>query len=161
MMKRKFLGLAVTIGALAVIVSALALSSATVTNNLNVSITNTNASLIAITGTGVDSDVTFSSTNGYAEISIPATTGMQPGSTYTFYPAFNVVNNTAAPKTITLLTAGTPATGVTMTFVDSLGNAIVSGPLAAAGSLPVGIKFVLTTSAVVGATPLTMTVGAN
>jgi hypothetical protein len=160
MMKRKLLGIAVTIGALAVIVSALALKSATVTSNLSVSITNTTASLIAIDGAGADSDVTFDSTSGHAVITLPNSNGVQPGSTYTFYPAFNVTNNSASSKTITL-TAGSTPTGVTLTFVDTNGATITPGALASAGSLPVGIKVDLTTAAGLGDAPLTVTVGAN
>jgi hypothetical protein len=138
------------------------LKSATVTNNLSVSITNTTGSLIAINGTGVDDDVTFTSTNGYAEIAIPTTNGMQPNSSYTFFPAFNVVNNTVASRNITLSATGTPATGVTMTYVDVAGAPIpASTPLAAAGTLSVGIRFDMDTTATPGSKALSMTVGAQ
>lgn len=160
-MKRKALGIAVVLAALAVLVNVFALKSATVNNNLSLNVTNTTTSLIAITGTGADSDVTFSSGNGYAEITLPTgANGVQPNSNYTFYPVFNVVNNSGASRTITLGTTATP-TGVTVSFVDAAGDPLTPGSLSSTGSLPVGIKVTLTTAATLGSAPITVTVGAQ
>lgn len=160
-MKRKALGIAVVLAALAVLVNVFALKSATVNNNLSLNVTNTTSSLIAITGAGADSDVTFASGNGYAEITLPSgANGVQPNSDYTFYPVFNVTNNSGSSRTITLGTTSTP-TGVTLTFVDTNGATIAPGALASGGTLAVGIKVSLSTSAVVGTAPITVSVGAQ
>lgn len=161
-MKRKSVGIAVVIAALAVLVNVFALKSATVNNGLSFRVENTTTALIAITGSGVDSDVTFSSTNGYAEISLPST-GFQPDSSYTYTPIFNVVNNSGASRTISLNSSSLP-TGVTVSFVDSSGDPLTPGALANNASLAVGIKVTLTqaASASVGSNQtLTISVGAQ
>ncbi|HLO04916.1 MAG TPA: hypothetical protein VK191_17545 [Symbiobacteriaceae bacterium] len=163
-MKRKSVGIAVVLAALAVLVNVFALKSATVNNDLSLKITNTTTSLIAIDGVGADSDVTFSSGAGYASITLPTgANGLQPNSSYTFYPVFNVKNNSGVSRDITLSDTTSPApAGVTLTFVDTNGNAIAPGTTVTTGStLPVGIKIDLTTSAVIGTTPLTIAVDAQ
>jgi hypothetical protein len=165
MMKRKFLGLAVTIGALAVIVSALALQSATVTNLVSVPITTTGSSLISIVTPAapvIDSDLAYTVTSGQAVISLVGANGLQPGSSYTLTPAFNVKNNSANSVAITLGT-GTLPTGVTVSFVNENGVAIV-GPTTLANAIPtlkVGFKIdVDTTAALVAGASLPVTVSA-
>lgn len=158
-MKRKSISIAIVIAALAVLVNVFALKSASVANRLSVSITNTASSLIAITGTGVDSDITFDSTSGQAVLTLP-TNGMQPGSSYTFYPAFQIKNNSSASRSISLSASSLPS-GVTLSFVDNSGNPIGATTLTVGNSLSVGIKVDVATGATLGNTSLDVNVGAN
>lgn len=162
MIKRKSIGIAVVIAALAVLVNVFALKSATVSNNMSLKVTNTTTSLIAITGASVDSDVTFSSAGGYATISLPSgANGVQPNSSYTFYPIFTVENNSGSSRNITIASSSLP-TGVSLTFVDS-SDVTIPTPraLAAGATMAVGVRIDLSTAATIGTAPLTVTVDAQ
>jgi hypothetical protein len=160
-MKRKFVGIAVVLAALAVLVNVFALNSAGVTNDLSFTIANTEDAMIAITQ-GTDPDVGWDNTAGYAKLSLPSA-GFQPNSTYFFYPAFNVVNNSVTSKNITLVTTGSVPSGVTISYVRADGTTPAGGTVPAGGTEQVGIKIDLApgANASLGNQSLNIRVGAN
>ncbi|HYF94731.1 MAG TPA: hypothetical protein VD969_21160 [Symbiobacteriaceae bacterium] len=103
-MKSRLLGLAVVLVALAVIINALALQQADITSTFTVSVVGSGSALIAIaadTDGAQDGDIGVDdTTSGYAMLTVD--TGLQPGSTYVFEKAFEIVNNSGDTVDITL-----------------------------------------------------------
>lgn len=145
-MKRKALGIAVVLAALAVLINVFALNSASIRNDLSFTIANTEDAYIAITQ-GTDLEAGFDSSAGYAKFALP-TEGFQPNSTYVFTTAFNVVNNSASNKSINIAfdPSTPPPAGVVISFVNASGTAITLPATVQPGSgnaLGVGLKFEL------------------
>lgn len=121
-MKTRFLGLAIVMVALAVLVNVLALSSASVDSNMTVNVVNTSTALIAMkVPTTPDSDVTVSTASGILTVTFED--GLQPQSSYTFTPVFTITNNSDDNVTINVSTSGQPA-GMTFTITDTSDTAL-------------------------------------
>lgn len=123
-MKTRLLGLAVVLVAMGILVNALAVTKADVkTNALSFDIVNTSSALIGLkSGDNQDKDVSFVATGGTSGklASITIATGLQPGSSYVFQDAFQIVNNSANTNGVTVsLTDVTTVAGVTVKFFNS------------------------------------------
>lgn len=140
MMKTRFLGLAIAMVALAVLVNVLALSSATVDSNMTVNVVNTSTALIAMSVPATpDSDLTVSTGSGVLTVTFED--GVQPQSSYTFEPVFTITNNSDDNVTINVTTTGQPA-GMTFTLTDSSDTALGPAFSLVAGA-SVDVKMVL------------------
>lgn len=147
-MKKRLLGIAVLLVALAVIVNAMALSSAQVTSAMSIPIVNTSAALIALSAAASqDLDLNVSIVDG--QLLLAVEDGVQPYSIYTFDSAFKITNNSDDNVLVTISTSGTPA-GVTLTFADGLNDPITSYLLNTATS--VNVKLTVDTGAATLAT---------
>lgn len=160
-MKVRFLGLAVVLVALAVIVNALALSSATITSPLTVSVVNTDTALLAFSAVSPGGDPDLTVSGNAASLSLAVQDGIQRNSSYTFAPAFMITNNSA--DTLNLTVSGTATNGVTITAAALTSG--THGSFTAVGpgkTVHVSLTFAADGTAVPG-TPVTatLTVGAT
>lgn len=147
-MKKRLIGMAVLLVALAVIINAMALSSAQVTSTMDIPIVNTSTALIALSAAdSQDLDLNADTTTGQLVLTVED--GVQPYSSYTFDGALKITNNSDDNVLVTLSTSGTPA-GVTLTFADGADAPITSYLLNTAAS--VNVKLTVDTAAATLAT---------
>ncbi len=147
--KAKFLGLAVVLVALAVLVNVLALSTATVNSGLTIDVVNTSSALVALSAPITpDPDVTVSTATGILQLTVAD--GVQPDSEYTFSPVFTITNNSAAGITVDLTGSSTPA-GMTLSFTEAgTANAMTAYALAAGASVSVAMNVASTSATALG-----------
>lgn len=132
----KFMGLAVVLVAMAVMVNTLAYKTAVVTNGMTITVDTTGSAKLAVAAAAApDPGLGTSVTNG--KLTLTINDKMQPDSVYTFQDAFQVTNSDAANAiTLTCSTSGFSGVGVTVTILDST-DASICGPgkvIAASGT---------------------------
>lgn len=162
-MKTRFMGLAIVLVALAVLVNVLAISSATVNSNLTVNVVNTSSAMIALAApvapATLDNDVVVDTSSGVMAVTLDD--GLQPGSTYTFKSVFSITNNSDDAVDVTLSTTGTPA-GMTVTFRNVANDAVVSSTaIASAGNLNVYMVIANTSSTAIASHAITVVLSAT
>lgn len=157
-MKRRALGIAVALAALAVLVNVFALRSATVPGTMSIGIVNSSAALLAVAG-GSDEDLTTSDTPTGLSISVEK--GVQQGATYVFHPAFTVTNNSDDTDGKVVTVALAQGTGAVVSLVDATGAPVAnSATLQEGDSLTFGIKVTSITGATSTTVSPTITVSA-
>ncbi len=163
-MKMRFLGLAVTLVALAVMVNALALKSATINGTtVSIPIVNSSAALIAIGGATVspDPDVIVTDSGGVATISVQD--GLQPNSSYSFGNVLTITNNSETDVTLSISVGDLTGTGINaITFYDSAtSTAFTSGSLAKNTSITLTMSIDVSATAPLGTKTPAITVSAT
>lgn len=135
----KFMGLAVVLVAMAVMVNTLAFKTAQVTNGLSLTVDTTgNAELAVSASASQDPGISTAVSNGKFTITIADV--MQPDSVYTYTESFVVTNSSASSITLTCSASGFTG-GVTADLLDTSNASLCGGTaLAAAGSQTVRIR---------------------
>lgn len=140
----KLMGLAIVLVALAVSVNALAFKTAQVTNNMSLVFQDSTAAGLAFAAAATPDPGVSTALDGTTGITkFTLSQKMQPGSVYTFDPAFKITNNNASGTVTLAYSAITLTGGVTITLLKSGTTTDISDPsvtIAAAGSQDVAIK---------------------